>query len=46
MQLYVDDIVFGATNEVLYREFASLMQGEFEMSVMGELNFFFELQIK
>ena len=46
MKLYVDDIVFSATNEVLYREFASLMPDEFEMSMMGELNFFLGLQIK
>ena len=46
VQLYIDDIVFGATNEVLYRDFARLIQDEFEMSVMGELNFFLGLQIK
>ena len=28
------------------KEFAKYMQGEFEMSMMGELNFFLELQIK
>ena len=33
VQLYIDDIVFGATKEVLYREFASLMQDEFEISM-------------
>ena len=28
------------------QEFAKLMQGEFEMSMMGELNFFLGLQIR
>ena len=46
VQIYVDDIIFGATNELLYKEFANLMSVEFEMSTMGELNFFLGLQIK
>ncbi|XP_038989467.1 uncharacterized protein LOC120113034, partial [Phoenix dactylifera] len=46
VQIYVDDIIFGATNDSLCQEFAKLMQGEFEMSMMGELNFFLGLQIK
>ncbi len=46
VQIYVDDIIFGPTNESLCREFSDLMQVEFEMSMMGELKFFLELQIK
>jgi len=46
VQIYVDDIIFGATNNALCEEFSKLMQGEFEMSMMGELNFFLGLQIK
>ncbi|KAK8508672.1 hypothetical protein V6N13_116185 [Hibiscus sabdariffa] len=46
VQIYVDDIIFGSTNELLCQEFAKLMQGEFEMSMMGELSFFLGLQIK
>ena len=46
VQIYVDDIIFGATNECLCQEFSKLMQGEFEMSMMGELTFFLGLQIK
>ena len=42
----MDDIIFGATDSSLCEEFAKLMQGEFEMSMMGELNFFLRLQIK
>ncbi|KAK6148007.1 hypothetical protein DH2020_018919 [Rehmannia glutinosa] len=45
VQIYVD-IIFGATNESLCKKFSKLMQGEFEMSMMGELNFFLGLQIK
>ena len=46
VQIYVDDIIFGATNHCLCEDFAKTMQGEFEMSMMGELNFFLGLQIK
>jgi hypothetical protein len=46
VQIYVDDIIFGATNESLCKDFSERMQGEFEMSMMGELNFFLGLQIK
>ena len=46
MQIYVDDIIFSATNESLYKEFVRCMQDEFEMSMMGGLNFFIGLQIK
>ena len=46
IQIYVDDIIFRATNEDLCLEFSKLMQSEFEMSMMGELTFFLKLQIK
>ena len=46
VQIYVDDIIFGATNHCLCEEFSKLMQGDFEMSMMGELKFFLGLQIK
>ncbi|KAK6161465.1 hypothetical protein DH2020_004846 [Rehmannia glutinosa] len=46
VQIYVGDIIFGATNESLCKKFSKLMQGDFEMSMMGELNFFLGLQIK
>jgi uncharacterized membrane protein YciS (DUF1049 family) len=46
VQVYVDDIIFGATNEIMCEEFSNLMQSEFEMSMMGELRFFLGLQIK
>jgi uncharacterized membrane protein YciS (DUF1049 family) len=46
VQIYVDDIIFGSTNENMCSEFSKIMQKEFEMSMMGELNFFLGLQIK
>ncbi|XP_019256393.1 PREDICTED: uncharacterized protein LOC109234792 [Nicotiana attenuata] len=46
VQVYVDDIIFGATNDSLCEELAKLMRSEFEMSMTGELNFFLGLQVK
>jgi Reverse transcriptase (RNA-dependent DNA polymerase) len=46
VQIYVDDIIFGSTNAALAEEFSILMSSEFEMSMMGELNYFLGLQIK
>lgn len=46
VQVYIDDIIFRATNSELCQEFARLMSGEFEMSMIVELTFFLGLQIK
>ena len=46
VQVYVDDIIFGATKVKMCEEFSNLMQSEFEMSMLGELCFFLGLQIK
>ncbi|GKB11079.1 retrovirus-related pol polyprotein from transposon TNT 1-94 [Tanacetum coccineum] len=46
VQIYVDDIIFGSTCQDMCDEFAKIMHNEFEMSMMGELNFFLGLQIK
>jgi len=40
VQVYIDDIIFGATHNDLCDEFSKMMRREFEMSMMGELNFF------
>ena len=45
-QLYVDDIVFGATIDAQAIEFSEEMKKEFEMSMVGELTFFLGLQVK
>ncbi|GJZ61409.1 retrovirus-related pol polyprotein from transposon TNT 1-94 [Tanacetum coccineum] len=46
VQIYVDDIIFGSTCQDMCDKFAKIMHDEFEMSMMGELNFFLGLQIK
>jgi hypothetical protein len=46
VQVYVDDIVFGGSSNSLVTRFADNMSREFEMSMMGELQFFLGLQIK
>nr|GFB81005.1 uncharacterized mitochondrial protein AtMg00810-like [Tanacetum cinerariifolium] len=45
VQVYVDDIIFGSSNPQLCREFEALMPEKFQMSAMGELNFFLGLQV-
>nr|GEU90144.1 putative ribonuclease H-like domain-containing protein [Tanacetum cinerariifolium] len=44
VQIYVDDIIFGATNKALCQSFNKLMKDKFQMSSMGELTFFLGLQ--
>jgi hypothetical protein len=46
VQIFMDDIIFGGSSHALVSRFSDLMSGEFEMSMMGELNFFLGLQIK
>nr|GEU76059.1 putative ribonuclease H-like domain-containing protein [Tanacetum cinerariifolium] len=46
VQIYVDDIIFGATNKDLCKSFEKLMKDKFQMSSMGELTFFSGLQVK
>ena len=46
MQIYVDDIIFGSTNQDFCEEFGKMMASEFEMSMIGELSYFLRLQIK
>ena len=45
VQIYVNDIIIGAKNNDLTNEFANLISNEFEMSMIGELNYFLGLQI-
>jgi hypothetical protein len=46
LQIYVDDIIFGSTNQDYYDEFRKMMANEFEISMIGELSYFLGLQIK
>jgi hypothetical protein len=43
--VYVDDIIFGCTNNTNVQWFSNSMQMEFEMSMIGELSYFIGLQI-
>jgi hypothetical protein len=45
-QIYVDDIIFGSTNESTCEEFSKIMTQKFEMSMMGELKYFLGFQVK
>ncbi|KAD4981808.1 hypothetical protein E3N88_18479 [Mikania micrantha] len=45
VQVYVDDIIFGSTNDDLCKEFENVMKEKFEMSSMGEMKFFLGLQV-
>ena len=40
LQIYVDDIIFGSTNQDFCEEFRKMMANEFEMSMIGELSYF------
>ena len=43
--VYVDDIIFGNTNNSSVQWFANAMKSKFEMSMIGELSYFLGLQI-
>ena len=44
--IYVDDIIFGSTNQDFCEEFDKMMANEFEMSMIRELSYFLSLQFK
>ncbi|KAI3729977.1 hypothetical protein L6452_18650 [Arctium lappa] len=46
VQIYVDDIIFGATNPSLCTWFSDLMTSRFQMSMMGEIKFFLGLNVQ
>ena len=45
IEVYIDDIIFGSDDDRLIQQFSKDMQKEFEMSLLGKLNFFLGLQI-
>jgi hypothetical protein len=45
-QVYVDDIIFGLTNDCHCKKLGELMSKEFEMSMIGELTFFLGFHVK
>jgi hypothetical protein len=46
LQIYIDDIIFGSTNQDFCEEFGKMKTNEFEMSMIGEFSYFLGLQIK
>jgi hypothetical protein len=46
LQIYVNDIIFGSTNQDFCEEFGKMMANEFEISMIRELSYFLGLQIK
>ncbi|GJV78473.1 putative ribonuclease H-like domain-containing protein, partial [Tanacetum coccineum] len=46
VQVYVDDIIFGFTQQSMCTEFEDCIYKRFQMSSMGELTFFLGLQVK
>ncbi|KAJ9542504.1 hypothetical protein OSB04_029010 [Centaurea solstitialis] len=46
VQIYVYDIIFASIKPELCKEFEHTMKSQFQMSVMGELTFFLELQVR
>jgi hypothetical protein len=46
LQIYVDDIIFGSTNQEYCEEFGKMMVNKFEMSMIEELRYFLGLEIK
>jgi hypothetical protein len=46
LQIYVDDIIFGSTNQDFCEEFRKMIANKFEMSMIRELGYFLGLQIK
>jgi hypothetical protein len=46
VQIYVDDIIFGASSHTLVSRFQEMMENEFQMSMMRELTFFLGIQVK
>jgi hypothetical protein len=45
-QIYVNDIIFGSTNQKSCEEFSRVMTQKFEMSMMGELSYFLGFQVR
>ena len=45
VEIYVDDIIFGSTNDESTKHFSKIMESDFEMSLLGVLTFFLGLQV-
>jgi hypothetical protein len=45
IEIYVDDIIFGSDDDNVSKHFVECIQKEFEMSMLGKMNFLLGLQI-
>ncbi|XP_071688466.1 uncharacterized mitochondrial protein AtMg00810-like [Rutidosis leptorrhynchoides] len=45
VQVFVDDIIFGSTDQKMVDEFEEVMQKRFKISSLGAINFFLGLQV-
>ncbi|XP_071717980.1 uncharacterized mitochondrial protein AtMg00810-like [Rutidosis leptorrhynchoides] len=45
VQVYLDDIIFGSTDQKMVAEFLDVMQKRFKISSLGAINFFLGLQV-
>eukprot|EP00253_Pinus_taeda_P019353 PITA_19353 len=45
VEVYVDDVIFGSNDDRLSKNFATKMQSDFEMSLLGDLTYFLGIQI-
>jgi hypothetical protein len=46
VQIYVNDIIFCDSSHTLVSRFQEMMENEFQMSMMKELTFFLDIQVK
>jgi hypothetical protein len=46
VQIYVDDMIFDGSSHSLMSSFQEMMENEFQMSMMGELTFILDIQVK
>lgn len=46
MQIYIDDIIFGATMNNFCHKFEKMMQDEFDMFMMDQLKYFLRFHVK
>ncbi|GJU54844.1 retrovirus-related pol polyprotein from transposon TNT 1-94 [Tanacetum coccineum] len=46
VQIYVDDIIFGSTNQKFSKKFEKLIHNRFEMSLIGKMKFLLGLRIQ
>jgi hypothetical protein len=46
VQIYMNDIIFGAASHTLVSRFQKIMENKLQMSMMVELTFFLGIQVK